>query len=312
MSESLIIILLGATGDLAKRRLLPALYSLLRHNKLPSSWLLCGVGREAKTAEDILQAALPFVEEFDEAVWHNFCAHFIYQKTDFAQSDEVAQLAHALEHAKQKLAAGTINTLVYMALPSQFFARVTQALAQHEVIHKKKSNKGWCRVVYEKPFGQDRASALAINKTISAYLDESQIFRVDHYLAKDIIGTLALVRFTNRVFEPLWNHENIDWVEIALRETVGVEGRGLYYDNYGALKDVVQNHLMQILALLTMEAPRLLRGDAVRDQVAAVLQKIYPLHFFLHPDHKSKVHSIQNYKLNWKLIRIHQMDQHMS
>jgi glucose-6-phosphate 1-dehydrogenase len=279
MNESIIIILLGATGDLSKRRLLPALYSLLKHKHLPSSWLLCGVGREAITTPDILKTALPFVEEFDEATWQEFCSHFVYQKTDFANADDVEHLARFLETEKKKLATDVVNTLVYMALPSQFFAPVTQTLGQHTVIYKKQNDqkRGWCRVVYEKPFGQDRASAGQINKVISQYLDESQIYRVDHYLAKDIIGTLALVRFTNRVFEPLWNYENIDWVEIALRETVSVEGRGLYYDAYGALKDVVQNHLMQILALLSMEAPRLLSGDAVRDQVAAVLQKIYPV-----------------------------------
>ena len=116
-----------------------------------------------------------------------------------------------------------------------------------------------------------------MNVLISQYLDESQIFRVDHYLAKDIVGTLALVRFTNRVFEPLWNHENIEWVEIALRETVCVDGRGPYYDKYGALKDVVQNHLMQIVALLAMEAPCSLSGDSIRDQTTCILQKIRPV-----------------------------------
>ncbi len=120
-----------------------------------------------------------------------------------------------------------------------------------------------------------------MNIRISHYLEESQIFRVDHYLAKDIVGTLALVRFTNRVFEPLWNGENIDWIEIALRETVCVDGRGAYYDTYGALKDVVQNHMMQIVALLAMEAPCSLSGDAIRDQVTCILQKIRPVDGFL-------------------------------
>jgi glucose-6-phosphate 1-dehydrogenase len=280
MTECITFVVVGATGDLARRRLLPALYSLLKHGKMPQQWFIMGVALETIEPSEILAGAREFVEEFDEQTWQKFIDHFWYKKTDFSVQNNVEELAALITDLEQKKFNQVGNRIIYMAIPPQFFVPVTQAFANNGIIKRIDKNSAqnpWCRVVYEKPFGQDRVSAHEMNVLISNYLDESQIFRVDHYLAKDIVGTLALVRFTNRVFEPLWNSENIEWVEIALRETVCVDGRGAYYDKYGALKDVVQNHLMQIVALLAMEAPCSLSGDSIRDQTTCILQKIRPV-----------------------------------
>lgn len=280
MNECMTFILIGATGDLAKRRLIPALYSLLKHGKMPPKWLIIGVALEAKDPADLLAASREFIEEFDEQLWQHFIEHFWYKQTNFSQQEHVKELAQVIIDLEQEMFGQGGNRIVYMAIPPQFFMQVTQTLADTAIIKRVATStpeKTWCRVVYEKPFGQDRASAHAMNVFIAHYLDESQIYRVDHYLAKDIVGTLALVRFTNRVFEPLWNFHNIEWIEIALRETVCVDGRGAYYDKYGALKDVVQNHLMQIVALLAMEAPSSLMDESIRDQKTHVLQKIRPM-----------------------------------
>jgi len=278
MNDCITFIVVGVTGDLAKRRLLPAFYSLLKHGKMPRHWIIVGVALEEKEPSDILAAAREYIEEFDEQIWQTFIDHFWYKKTNFSVHNDVLELAHLITELEQKTGAQIHNRIMYLAIPPQFFAPVTQACAQTNIIKRaEKNEQTWCRVVYEKPFGQDRASAHEMNLLISHYLDESQIFRVDHYLAKDIVGTLALVRFTNRVFEPLWNAQNIEWIEIDLRETVCVDGRGFYYDKYGALKDIVQNHLMQIVALLAMEAPCSLSGESIRDQKTCILQKVRPV-----------------------------------
>jgi len=268
------IILFGATGDLSKRRIIPALYTLFRDKKV-ENFKCIGVAYESTTKEEVLQASKPYVESCNEELWNCFSANFYYLKVDVTQQSDFVGLADFIASLEQKN-KGVNNRLLYLALPPQLFVTVTEQCAYAGIINKMHDEETvpWRRIVYEKPFGSDFQSALLINKTISHYLEEFQIFRVDHYLAKDIVGTLALVRFTNRIFEPLWNAENIDWVEIELSETSDIGNRGYYYDSYGALKDVVQNHILQIIALLAMESPQSLSGDFIRDKKAEILQKI--------------------------------------
>jgi glucose-6-phosphate 1-dehydrogenase len=268
------VILFGATGDLSKRRIIPALYALVRDNKM-GNFSFIGAALEDVTKDFVLSESKKYIDRCEEASWHAFESRFFYQKMDVTSAADFQKLADFIEfQEKEQQSYG--NRLIYMAVHPKFFALITEQLANSNIISRmaQQADKPWYRVVYEKPFGSDRKSAREINRSISKYLQEFQIFRVDHYLAKDIVGTLALLRFTNRIFEPLWNSENIDWIEIILSETVGMNGRGAFYDTVGALKDVVQNHMLQIVALLAMEAPEFLTGDYIRDQKAVVLQKI--------------------------------------
>lgn len=269
-----IFILFGVTGDLSKRRIIPALYALFRDKRI-EQFCCIGVAREDVTKDDLLHVSKPYIEHFDEALWNFFNSNFYYQKVDVTVSSDFQKLAEFVEDLEQKNNK-VRNRLLYLALPPQFFAPVTEQCVQAGIISARAdaSTVPWHRIVYEKPFGSDYDSARLMNKKISHYLPEFQIFRVDHYLAKDIVGTLALLRFTNRIFEPLWNVDNIDWVEIELSETSSIGNRGYYYDAYGALKDVVQNHILQIIALLAMESPQSLSGDFIRDKKAEILQKI--------------------------------------
>ncbi len=259
---------------MSKRRIIPALYAQYRDKKI-GNFQCIGVAREDVTKDDVLNASKPYIEYYNDALWNLFCSNFYYQKVDVTVPSDFQKLSEfvvALEQKNQRID----NRLLYLALPPQFFVTVTEHCAQAGIVTKMTDASvfPWHRIVYEKPFGSDYASACLINKKISNYLAEFQIFRVDHYLAKDIVGTLALLRFTNRIFEPLWNADNIDWIEIVLSETSDIGSRGYYYDAYGALKDVVQNHILQIVALLAMEAPQSLSGDFMRDKKAEILQKI--------------------------------------
>lgn len=279
MSNPTSIIVLGITGDLAKRHLIPALYSLYQKGLLPREWMLFGVGQETTSTEHIFKQAQQFITTYHEQTWQSFQKQGYYYQADLANSHDILSCKHVLVEQEKQLFGKPANRLVYLALPPHLFAPVTQQLAAHDIIRystQTKAGAPWHRVAYEKPFGWDAASAKTINACIHEYLDETQIFRVDHYLAKDIVSSLATLRFTNRVFESLWNHEHIDWIEISLNEQVDVRTRGAFYDQLGALKDVVQNHMLQIMALIAMEAPPALVGNPLRDKKADILQKIEP------------------------------------
>ncbi len=265
------IVILGATGDLATRRLIPALFHLVEQKKL-TDYLIVGAALTECQASDVLSKSKKYIKNVREDAWDNFTQRFLYCSVNFKQAKDFERLSdHIVTCEKQFDMPG--NRLVYLAISPTFFCSVTKQLSQAGIIRKQGSVESpWYRVIYEKPFGHDSSSARALNECIAHYLDESQIFRIDHYLAKNIVGNIVLLRFTNRVLEPLWNKENIAWVEIMLSETVGLKGRGHYYDDYGALNDVVQNHILQIIALIAMEAPVYLSGEFIRDEKARVLK----------------------------------------
>jgi len=267
-------IILGATGDLTKRKLLPAIYHMIARNQF-KKFAIVGAALENTTIDIILDAAKEFVQhDFDEAVWQKLKQNAYYQQLSFCQPEDFERLNQLVTRVeKEHELVG--NRLVYLATASSYFCTITQSLAESGVVNKQDINhKPWHRIVYEKPFGYDLASAKAINACINAYLDENQAYRIDHYLTKELVSNIAIIRFTNCVFEPLWNNRYIDNVQIILSETVGVENRGGYYDSYGALRDVVQNHMLELLALIGMEAPEKLTGDFIRDARAKVLQKV--------------------------------------
>lgn len=269
-------IIFGATGDLATKRLIPALYEIIAHH-LVEQCLIIGVALEQVTAHQILEKARKHCSFADTKAWNTLSKHFYYYPMNIMKADEYKNFAHFVSSKEQEYGFPG-NHLLYLAVPPQFFSVVTENAWAASLISKKDNNQQrWSRVVYEKPFGSSKDSAHDLNQTIAQYLDETQIFRIDHYLAKDIVGNIALLRFSNRVFEPLWNKDNIAWVQIELKEDQGLEGRAAYYDSSGALSDVVQNHMLQILALIAMEAPVYLSGEFIRDEKARILRSIVPI-----------------------------------
>lgn len=272
MSECTFIIF-GATGDLARRKLIPALYQLIATKKI-EKFLIVGAASTAATPEIILDRAREFISEPDPKLWQKLVNATHYQKLDFTKKEgfvALNKLVASLE--KSKRMAG--NRICYLAAAANFFCNITEHLASSGIVKRASTlKKKWQRIVYEKPFGYDLESAHAINECIAEHFDEKQIYRIDHYLAKELVGNIALVRFTNIVFEPLWNNRFIDLVQIVLSEQICLEGRGRYYDKYGAIKDVVQNHMLEILSLIAMESPVRLTGEYIRDERIKVLEDL--------------------------------------
>jgi glucose-6-phosphate 1-dehydrogenase len=266
-------IVLGASGDLTKRKLLPALYAQFAANAM-KRFLIVGAAVDNISRDQILANAKPFIQHIDEEMYKKFGDHFYYQVLDFADTDGFSRLNMFVGDLEKKIGLPG-NRLIYFATASTFYCSVTILCAQSGLAQKKDlQDPIWHRLIYEKPFGSDGFSAHEINQCIAQHFNEGQIYRIDHYLTKELVGNIALVRFTNCVFEPLWNNRYIDNVQIVVSEEGGIEDRGRYYDNYGALKDMVQNHMLEVVALLGMEAPAQLSGEYIRQERARVLQKI--------------------------------------
>lgn len=267
-------IIFGATGDLAKRKIFPALYNLLVQKKLQKI-LIVGTAFEQKKVEEIIVGAREhIVGDIDETIWAHLQSQVHYERIDFTNEHDFARLAQQVAMLEQRYQMQG-NRLAYLAVASSFFTQITQQVVATGLITKTNpDSKPWHRIVYEKPFGKDEQSAHAINDCIAQLLDEKQVYRIDHYLTKELVANIALIRFTNCVFEPLWNNRFIDNVQIILSEQIGVAERGAYYDQYGALRDVVQNHMLEVMALIAMETPQKLTGEFIRDARAQALQKI--------------------------------------
>lgn len=267
-------IIFGASGDLFRRKLFPSLYALIARKKI-ENFALIGASVEDVSMQSLIERSREFIKEtIDEEVWHRIQQRAYYHSLNFnKQSDFVALKTVVADVEKMHALSG--NRIFYFAAPSDFFCVITDHIAISGLAQKKGDKElPWHRLVYEKPFGHDLSSAKKINACIQQYFNEVQIYRIDHYLTKEIVGNIALVRFTNCVFEPLWNNRYIDNVQIILNESIGIESRGAYYDRYGAVSDVLQNHMLELLALVAMEAPAMLTGEYVREQRAKILQDI--------------------------------------
>lgn len=267
------IVIFGATGDLTKRKLIPALYRLMVAGKL-KEFVVLGAAFDAATPADIMAGARAHVSQINEHLWQSLEKRFYYQQLNFTQSHDYTVLASRLQEleAEHNLPG---NRIMYLACAASFFCEITQQCAHAGLITRTPGTQmPWQRVVYEKPFGHDLQSARAINQGIAHVLDEQQIYRIDHYLTKELVSNISLMRFTNAFFEPLWNNNYIEHVQIVLSEQVGADNRGAYYDAYGALRDVVQNHVLELLALIGMEPPAKLTGDFIRANRAKVLEKV--------------------------------------
>ncbi|MBU4269656.1 glucose-6-phosphate dehydrogenase [Candidatus Dependentiae bacterium] len=272
-------IILGATGDLCKRKLIPAIYKLIENNKL-DRFAFIGVSFDKTDINTILENSEKFISKIDKNIWNKLKNASYYYQLDFYDNTSYHELKNLIKHVETKHEING-NKLFYLATMPEHFKVITKNLNDHKIITKYNHENNcseckhpWSRIVYEKPFGHDLKSAKEINRCIEKSFHENQIYRIDHYLGKELVSNIALVRFTNRIFEPLWNNKNIDSVQIILKEKIGIEGRGAFYDKYGAIKDVLQNHMLQILSLIAMEQPKKLEAKYIRDAKAKVLKNI--------------------------------------
>jgi glucose-6-phosphate 1-dehydrogenase len=271
------LVIFGATGDLAHRKLLPALYNLAHEGSLPERFELVGVSRSDHPDENFQQMARESIERFsrrqpDSAVLDGLVSGMRYVPGAFDDDDVYSQLHQVLGEFDER--AGTpMNRVFYLSTAPQFFPVISQKLGDAGLDH---TGKAEVRVVIEKPFGYDLASARKLNEEVLSIFDESQVFRIDHYLGKETVQNLMALRFANALFEPVWNRNFIDHVEITAAEDIGIGGRAGYYEGAGALRDLVQNHMLQLLALLTMEPPASFEANRLRDEKLKVLEAIVP------------------------------------
>jgi len=271
--KNVTIILFGATGDLSKRKIIPALYRFVAHEKL-QNFAIVGAAFDDVTSDHMINAAQSFVENGDEKIWDLLRTNSFYKKINFTENHDYHAFNTFVQECEQKQGING-NRLFYVATAAQFFCPITHNCAQAGLLQRKDvHNQAWHRIVYEKPFGHDLQSAHAINECIAQWVNETQVYRIDHYLTKEVVSNIAMIRFTNCVLEPLWSNRYIDQVQIVLGENGGIEGRGAYYDAYGALRDVVQNHMLEMLALVCMETPEKLTGDYIRAERVKVLEKV--------------------------------------
>ncbi|HEX4825122.1 MAG TPA: glucose-6-phosphate dehydrogenase [Candidatus Polarisedimenticolaceae bacterium] len=273
-----IIVIFGSSGDLTRRKLLPALYNLRHNGILPSDFAIVGVGRKKLERGDFVAEMTKDITEYattavDQAVWKDFEDRIYYVGFEFNDAQGYQWLKDALTEIDGRHRTGG-NVLFYLATPPQFFSTIVTKCAEAGLADDK---AGWRRFVIEKPFGHDLESAQQLNRDLRAVLSESQIFRIDHYLGKETVQNILAFRFANGIFEPVWNRRYIDHVQITVAETLGVEGRGGYYETAGVLRDMMQNHMFQLLALVAMEPPWSFDGTPVRDEKVKVLNAIRPM-----------------------------------
>ncbi len=280
-AEPCTLVIFGASGDLAHRKLIPALYNLALDGSLPSPFGLVGYSRSAYSDDEFRAEMKESSNEFsrrrpvEPAVWEKFEKGMSYCAGTFDDLQGYQRLKAALE-ASEKRTGVPGNRIFYLATPPSAFTPILNNLAASGLI-KKGDSTPWTRVIIEKPFGRDLASARALNQTVHAAIDERCVYRIDHYLGKETVQNIMALRFANSIFEPLLSRRHVDHVQITVAEEIGVEGRGGYYEEAGVLRDMVQNHMMQLLTLTAMEAPVAFDADAVRDEKVKVLRAIRPI-----------------------------------
>ncbi len=274
------LVLFGATGDLAHRKVMPALYQLWRTNLLPHEFMLVAVGRRSY-ADDVFRAeigqALGVFSRvpIEDRPLAEFLSRIVYHQGDFADPDAFDRLSVRLEAIDEERGTGG-NRLFYLATQPSAFAEIIGQLGRVGLDHETHGG-GWRRLIIEKPFGRDLESAVRLNREVGKVFRERQVYRIDHYLGKETVRNLLVFRFGNGIFEPLWNRRYVDHVQITVAESLGCENRGAFYEETGASRDVLQNHLMQLLSLVAMEPPATFEAEALRDEKVKVLRAIAPL-----------------------------------
>ncbi len=270
------IIIFGASGDLTQRKLIPALFSLYHKGRLPHDFKIVGFSTSAFTDDEYRATArknlgdLANYQVSDEDEWHQFASHITYHSGDFTKEGEFERLASTLKQVEDQ----PCNHLFYLATPPRFFADIVAGLGSAGLAAE---SDGWRRVVIEKPFGKDLQSARALNEAIHKVLSEKQIYRIDHYLGKETVQNVMVFRFANAIFEPIWNRMFIDHVQITVAEEIGVEHRAGYYDKVGVVRDMFQNHLLQLLTLVAMEPPASFTANDLRNEKVKLLNAVRPM-----------------------------------
>ena len=275
------VVIFGASGDLTRRKLMPALYNLAVSRALPGGFAVVGQARREKSHEQFRAEMKEGVSRFsrrkpiDAAMWNDFERGISYVAGTFEDPKTYTRLHdHLTALDKERGTRG--NRLFYFAVPPAEFGTIVNGLRSAGLVSDEPKGP-WSRVVFEKPFGHDLESARALNDTIAKVFREPQVYRIDHYLGKETVQNLLVFRFANSLWEPLWNREHVDHVQITVAEEIGVEGRGKFYEQTGVTKDIVENHLMKLLCLTAMEPPISLAADAVRDEKVKVLRSLRPM-----------------------------------
>ncbi len=269
------MVIFGASGDLAKRKLLPAIYNLAHEGALPEQFNLIGVSRGEQSDDDFRKEARDSIAKFsrreaDDKVLDALTERFRYVTGNFDDDDMYDKLGKVLDEFDED-AGIEFNRLFYLSTSPNFFPVISEALGQHGLNENEGSE---VRIIIEKPFGTDLDSARELNRRVLACFDESQVFRIDHYLGKETVQNMLVLRFANGIFEPLWNRSYVDYVQITAAEDIGIGSRAGYYDKSGALRDLIQNHMLQLLMILSMEPPVSFSADEVRDEKVKVLHSI--------------------------------------
>ncbi len=268
-----ILVIFGASGDLTAKKLMPALYSLAARRLLPERFGIVGAARTEETDDEFRARMKQAVAEhardpFDEAVWDELATGLRYTTLDFADDKGEDELRDTLASLEQELGTQG-NRVYYFAVPPSAIGTIVAEIAE------RRSASGWIRLIIEKPFGHDLESARALNAEIQGRFAENEVFRIDHYLGKETVQNMLALRFANGIFEPIWNRQFIDHVQIAVAESIGIEGRAGYYEQAGAIRDIFQNHLLQLVALTAMEPPIDFTADSVRNEKVKVLKAMH-------------------------------------
>ncbi|UCD34037.1 MAG: glucose-6-phosphate dehydrogenase [Nitrospiraceae bacterium] len=272
------MVIFGGTGDLSQRKLLPTLYHLCEDQHLPDDFAIISFASSTRTDDEFRAFVRDSLEKYSEgpfsdACWERFSRHLYYVSGSFEDSESYRKLSRRLEEVARPTSEGTKQVIYYLAVPPHFLPGIFERLA-------------FCsscvlgidsRLIIEKPFGRDRGSAAALNRTIARSFEERQIYRIDHYLGKETVQNILFFRFANSIYEPLWNRRYIDHVQITVAESLGIENRARFYEQAGVVRDIVQNHMLQILALVAMEPPSSLEADYIRSEKVKVYQTIRPM-----------------------------------
>lgn len=281
IAESCILVIFGATGDLTARKLAPALYNLAREGQLPGHFACVGFARRPKSHDQFRDEMHEAINKFsrslpiDESLWKTFREQFFYLQSEFDEDQGYEELHQLLNQLDSQLGTKG-NRVYYLSVQPSYFTTIVEKLGQHHLIYSPDLPNKWSRIIIEKPFGEDTESAKKLQEDLIQYLDESQIYRIDHYLGKETVQNLLVFRFGNSIFESVWNNRYIDHIQITVAEEIGIGTRGRFWEEAGMLRDIVQNHMMQLLTLVTMEPPTNLYASSIHDEKVKVLESIRP------------------------------------
>ena len=280
------MVIFGALGDLSRRKLFPAIYQLMKEHLVDEDFRVLGVGRDDSATDDSFRSAMrkaltdsDEVKGVDEQLWQDLCRRLFFVSADLTQPDGYAAIGKRLEEVEKGRKKESCNRLFYLAVPPSIFESIVKNLSHSGLAPRSRTpeDRPWTRVVIEEPFGRSLENAVELNDLVLGLFAEHQTYRIDHYLGKETVQNVLVLRFANSIFEPIWNRQWIHHVQITAAETVGVEERGKYYEEAGVVRDMFQNHLLQLVSLTAMEPPAQMSANSVRDEKVKVLKSIRPL-----------------------------------